>query len=168
MHRPHQPLIIYVATALGDGSTRLAAFDSALQQAGVADLNLIPLSSIIPPAAQVERRTIPRQSVTFGDRLYCVIASQTTSEPQELASAAIGWTIDSTDGRGLFAEAHGSDETEVEANVRGTLADMQRRRNDGDWGPIEVAQATSPRCEGRPLAAIAIAAYTVEGWVPAW
>ena len=166
----HSPpsLTIHLATGIGDGPTRLAAFDAALQQAGAADLNLIPLSSIVPPAATIVRSPLPRDKVRFGDRLYCVLATHSTSEPQELASAAIGWTVDPSDGRGLFAEAHGNDEAEVEANVRATLADMQVRRAGHAWGPIEVLQATSPRCSGRPVAAVAIAAYAVATWEPSW
>ena len=41
---------LYIAKAIGRGSTELAAFDAALVGAGVANFNLIRLSSVIPPA----------------------------------------------------------------------------------------------------------------------
>ena len=48
---------IRVAAATATGATPLAAFDRALQQVGVHDLNLIPLSSVVPAGASVVRAT---------------------------------------------------------------------------------------------------------------
>ena len=44
---------LYLAKAIGRGSTELAAFDAALVGAGVANFNLIRLSSVIPPDGEV-------------------------------------------------------------------------------------------------------------------
>ena len=46
---------LYVAATVGQASTELAAFDAALIAAGVANFNLIRLSSVIPPACEVVR-----------------------------------------------------------------------------------------------------------------
>ena len=43
-------MTITLSTGTGEGPTPLAAFDAALVDAGVADHNLICLSSVIPPA----------------------------------------------------------------------------------------------------------------------
>ena len=40
---------IYVSSGIGYGQTKLAAFDAALNEAGIANFNLIKLSSVIPP-----------------------------------------------------------------------------------------------------------------------
>ena len=40
-------------TATGTGRTLLAAFDDALLAAGVANFNLITLSSVIPPGSSI-------------------------------------------------------------------------------------------------------------------
>lgn len=167
MQERRRPLTIHVSTGEGVGSTRLAAFDAALQQAGAADLNLIPLSSIIPPIATIVEGPLPSRSAGFGDRLYCVLASQTTSESKDRASAAIGW-VQAVDGRGLFAEAHGNDPEEVAAIVRATLIDMTGRRSEQKWGEIHISQATTDRCDGTPVAAVAIAAYGTAQWEPSW
>jgi arginine decarboxylase len=44
-------LEIQVTTGTGEGPTPLAAFDAALLDAGVANYNLILLSSVIPAGA---------------------------------------------------------------------------------------------------------------------
>lgn len=51
--RPTTGLAIQVRAATGRGPTSLAAFDDALSVAGVANFNLVRLSSIIPPGSDV-------------------------------------------------------------------------------------------------------------------
>lgn len=46
-------LEIVVTSGTGEAPSELAAFDAALHQAGVANFNLIRLSSLIPPGSQV-------------------------------------------------------------------------------------------------------------------
>ena len=46
---------ILLTTATGRGPTELAAFDAALVAAGVADRNLIYLSSVLPPGSAVDQ-----------------------------------------------------------------------------------------------------------------
>lgn len=44
---------IYVTSGIGEGQTNLSAFDAALWDAGIANFNLIKLSSVIPPHSKV-------------------------------------------------------------------------------------------------------------------
>ncbi len=44
---------IYISSGRGTGPTSLSAFDAALNEAGVANYNLIRLSSIIPPDSKI-------------------------------------------------------------------------------------------------------------------
>lgn len=62
-------LSTHLATGTGEGPTPLAAFDAALMDAGVANYNLLCLSSVIPPNARIVRarhRTLPDD---YGRRL---------------------------------------------------------------------------------------------------
>ena len=43
---------IQISTGIGIGPTQLSAFDSALNNAGVANYNLLKLSSVIPPKSK--------------------------------------------------------------------------------------------------------------------
>jgi arginine decarboxylase len=56
---------IIITTGTAQGPTALAAFDAALLGAGVANYNLIPLSSVIPPMT-VLKRTLFVETVEKG------------------------------------------------------------------------------------------------------
>ena len=71
-HESGRPLDITVRSATGSGRTLLAAFDDALLSAGVGDLNLITLSSVIPP----HTRSVKFLAKTCVDGLLaCSVAS---------------------------------------------------------------------------------------------
>ena len=68
--------VIRITKGSGTGETRMAAFDAALYEAGVANYNLVRLSSIIPPGFEVRVEQCAENNINFGDRLYLVYASQ--------------------------------------------------------------------------------------------
>jgi len=154
------PLAITVRTGSAEGSTLISAYDGALQQAGVADFNLVTLSSVIPPIARVTRdhRTLEGG---HGDRLTCVQAVAYADHPGEHVWAGLGWVTDSA-GKGLFVEHTGGSRVTVEEQIRLSLADMVARRS-GDYGDLQTALATA-HCTSRPVCALALAAFRVEGW----
>lgn len=126
---------IQIVTAVGEGSTSLASFDCALQNAGVSNYNLIPLSSVIPPNSTievVEKYVTPEED--FGKRLYVVKAEQRSEKVGECIGAGIGW-YQLEDGRGFFVEheAKGLTREEVNENlsylIENTLRDMCTNRN---------------------------------------
>ena len=55
---------IKITSAVGSGPTTLAAFDAALQKAGIENYNLIPLSSVIPTGAALERTRVSTRPVS--------------------------------------------------------------------------------------------------------
>ena len=75
------------------GPTKLSAFDSALNASGVANYNLIRLSSIIPPASKIQAQPGPISLLPgeWGDRLYVVMADMRVDTPNQEAWAGIGW-----------------------------------------------------------------------------
>lgn len=153
-------LDITVRTAVGRGRTRLSAFDRALLEAGVADYNLIPLSSVIPPRSTVTRGGDPLIG-GHGDRLYCVESVAYADRPGEEVAAGLGWVIHPEIG-GLFVEHTGPTVDSVEEQIRLSLADMADTRGI-DFGAVHSA-ITTARCEDRPTCALAMAAYAVADW----
>jgi arginine decarboxylase len=158
--RPFGP--IAVAQGVGRGPTCLAAFDAALGDAGVANYNLITLSSVIPPGSRIERRRWHTPRVDWGRRLYCVLSQARTERPGDAVHAGIGWVQDATCGAGLFVELHDDDPVRLRHDLEVTLASMQRRRGV-DLGPVhtEIASAT---CRGEPACALVIAVYGAAPW----
>jgi arginine decarboxylase len=153
-------LDITIRTGTGSGSTDLAAFDAALFAAGVGDLNLLTLSSVIPAFSPV-RPGVEPVVAAHGDRLYCVLSTAHARQPGETAWAGLGWTYGEETG-GLFVEHAGPTEHDVVELIRASLHDMGELRGR-HFGPPQwlTARAT---CTDRPACAVVVAAYAVEGW----
>src|SRR5438445_8079689 len=101
---------IHIGAGVGVGPTALSAFDAALNDAGIANYNLLKLSSIIPPKSEIivhEDKIVHDVPGGWGDRLYVVMAEIRIDKPNEEAWAGIGWVQDPVTGKGLFAEHDG-------------------------------------------------------------
>jgi arginine decarboxylase len=79
------PQLFSLVFAAAEGKTELTAFDRALLKAGVGNVNLIRVSSILPPGAEyVEKLEIPP-----GSLLPIAYAGLCSSEPGTLIAAAV-------------------------------------------------------------------------------
>jgi arginine decarboxylase len=152
---------IICTSGTGEGPTPLAAFDAALLQAGVANYNLICLSSVIPPASVIQCRKFCTPADEYGDRLYVVMASREEHECGKAAWAGLGWT-QGDDGRGLFVEMNGGQKPEVETSIQATLKSMITTRQYS-YGPIQ-SNIAGIECREKPVCAIVVAVYKNEGW----
>ncbi len=158
--------LITVRSAIGHGPTGLAAFDGALQLAGIHNFNLIVLSSVIPPRTEVHIDPSPEPERTpgdWGDRLYVVIAEHRATTPGETAAAGIGWVQDDDNGRGLFVEHSGPSADRVRADLAATMSAMTESRGGG-FGPLRTL-VTETTCDGTEAAcALVVAIYGSEPW----
>lgn len=164
----HCDMNIVISSGEGSGGTTLSAFDAALADAGIANLNLLCLSSVIPPRTRVRcgSRTDALAAfpeVAWGDRLYCVLAESRADRPGQEAWAGIGWWQDD-DGRGVFVEHHGHDEAEVTSDLECSLRECVARRGRclerGRWHTA----VNGTRCLDRPVCALVVATYETQGW----
>lgn len=157
---PFGPIVL--ARGVGHGPTALAAFDAALLDAGVANYNLVCLSSVIPPGSRIERRRWHTPPEAWGQRLYCVISQVREERPGHAAHAGMGWVHDESSGQGLFVELHDDDRARLDHDLRRTLNTMQLNR-----GLAAVAVQTeiaSVTCDKLPVCALVIAVYASEPW----
>ena|SRR3990172_4230256 len=158
----NQGKTINITCGTGEGQTKLSAFDAALWDAGIANFNLIKLSSIIPTDTQVKIQHLKNNGKNgFGDKLYIVLAEKRESERGREAWAGIGW-VQAKDGRGLFVEHEGAQQAEVARLIKETLTDMIKYRKD-KFGEIS-CQVVGVRCEDKPVCAVVAAVYQSEGW----
>lgn len=158
-------MIIPVVAAVGHGPTELAAFDAALVAAGVADRNLIHLSSVLPPASSV--RPVDRIARTpggWGDRLYCVVAQARTAVPGAQAWAGVGWVQDAS-GRGLLVEHHAADEVSLRRLIRTSLDALGRNR--GLSFPSAGIEVAGVHCVDDPVCALVVAVFESAAWTSA-
>ena len=155
---------ITIRTASGSGRTTLSAFDHALLNAGVANFNLVLLSSVIPPASTVTLVDGALDPVpgTHGDRLYCVLATAYALEPDQQVWAGLGWAVDEETGKGLFVEHSAATEADLRRIIDESLGDLIAHRGGG-YGEVRAVTA-SATSDGRPACALALAAYETTGW----
>ncbi|MBE3590997.1 MAG: arginine decarboxylase, pyruvoyl-dependent [Firmicutes bacterium] len=108
------PKIVKLAAGAGEGGTKLTAFDKALLTAGIGNLNLIKVSSILPPACEYrEEFEVPPGSLT--PTAYGALMSD---RPGELIAAAVGLGF-SHDDYGVIMEFTGyCDRDEAAARVK--------------------------------------------------
>lgn len=179
-------LRIGVVGATGTGPTSLAAFDDALRAVGVANFNLIRLSSVIPPGSRVtagSRGAARREGEGsaevvdlresngsriqggWGDRLYAVWAFASAELLGQEAWAGIAWAQDPEDGRGLFVEHEGGSESQVRKELDASLESICASRGLGHLEHHQVV--VGARCEGSPVGALVIAPFLSEPWAAA-
>jgi arginine decarboxylase len=157
-------LTIQVVSGVGFGPTKLAAFDAALREAGVANYNIIHLTSIIPPKSTVRLAAGPPiPPGGWGDRLYAVIADLRVDTRYEEAVAGIGWVQEEETGRGLFVEHTGHTEREVRRDVFATLDALCAGRPETTFGPPELVVRNTV-CAGEPTCALVAAIFEAEPW----
>lgn len=70
-----------------EGPTKLNAFDNALLDADIGNVNLIPVSSMLPPNTQV----IPMLKLKPGEMTNCVLSHQYSDNPGDEISAVIAF-----------------------------------------------------------------------------
>jgi arginine decarboxylase len=93
------PKAITVAAGAGEGTTEINAFDSALMDAGIANLNFLRVTSILPAGVRV----VAMRPITEGMLMPAVYAHITSHVPGERIAAAIGVGL-SEDSYGVIME----------------------------------------------------------------
>lgn len=116
-----------VMAGSAEGPTRLNAFDNALLAAGIGNLNLLRVSSILPPGA----KETPEFEVAPGSLMPTAYGTITSEEPGALIAAAVAVGISAADEYGVIMEFSGhcsSDEAgqAVERMARDALTQRGR------------------------------------------
>jgi arginine decarboxylase len=108
------PKAITVAVGSGEGATEINAFDRALMDARIANLNFVRVTSIVPAGVRV----VPMRSITEGMLMPAVYARITSHVPGERIAAAVGVGL-SDDAYGVIMEyAHRGTADNAEQIVR--------------------------------------------------
>lgn len=123
---------IRVVWGTATGPTELAAYDAALGEAGVADYNLVPLSSVIPADVAFEVAGAAPDLGPVGQELR-VVQSEAVAVPDDSAAAGVGWAR-REDGAGIFYEVSGDDREAVRAEIEAGLEAGKAQRG---WEFVE-------------------------------
>ncbi len=107
--------------ACAEGGTALNAFDNALLAAGIGNVNLIKISSIVPP--DVDIVTMPQ--IKPGSLVPTAYAAITSEVPGETIAAAVGYALPEDRTRaGVIMEHHDrADRQTAEQAIRAMLTE---------------------------------------------
>jgi len=76
---------VSITSGRAEGPTKLNAFDKALLDAEIGDVNLIKVSSILPSGTEI----VPVPKLLAGDMVNCVLAYESSEVNGDLISAAV-------------------------------------------------------------------------------
>lgn len=107
------PSRMFFTRGVGSHRNNLQSFEIALRDAGIAQCNLVKVSSIFPAGCQIVTRRAGLQSIQPGQITFCVLAEERTDEPNRLLSAGVGLALPAEDAKyGYISEHHGFGMTE--------------------------------------------------------
>lgn len=110
------PTKVFFTKGVGIHREQLSSFEMALRGAGIAKFNLVSVSSILPPGCKKMIREKGLEKLEPGQIVYCVIARNSTNEPNRLIAASIGCAIPAGNNQyGYLSEHHPFGETEEKA-----------------------------------------------------
>ncbi|MGB9742511.1 MAG: pyruvoyl-dependent arginine decarboxylase [candidate division WOR-3 bacterium] len=110
------PRYVFLTKGVGVHRERLASFEAALRDAGIAPFNLVRVSSIFPPYCRIISRQRGLNLLKPGQVLFVVMSDNATNEPHRLISASVGIAIPKDPSRyGYLSEYHSFGEREDRA-----------------------------------------------------
>ncbi len=87
------PRQMFFTKGVGKHRHNLQSFEAALRRAGIAQFNLVRVSSIFPPNCKIVSRERGLKQLKAGAIVHCVIADIRTDEPNRLVAAGIGLAL---------------------------------------------------------------------------
>ncbi len=107
------PTKVFFTKGVGIAKEQLASFESALRSAGIEKFNLVSVSSILPPGCKKIPREKGLELLKAGEIVHCVLAKNSTNEPNRLVAASIGCAMPADENQyGYLSEHHSFGETE--------------------------------------------------------
>lgn len=111
------PSKVFLTKGVGQDKYKLKSFEEALRNAGVAQLNLVQVSSIFPPNCQLVPKKEGLKELTPGSISFCVMARCDTNEHGRLIASSVGLaTPKDKDKWGYLSEVHGHGMNRLQAS----------------------------------------------------
>ncbi len=116
---------VSITSGKSEGPTRLNAFDNALLDAGIGDVNLIPVSSILP--ADTEIVELPH--IKEGKMINCVLSCAHSDKTGDLITAVVA--VATSDDFGCVVEHSGinQDPEKIKEEAEAMLKYMMQVRD---------------------------------------
>ena len=116
MSSAYVPRKIFLTKGVGKHREKLSSFEMALRSAGIAQYNLVRVSSIFPPHSKLISPQEGLKLTKPGQVLYVVMSENATNEPHRLVAASVGVAIPKDRSQyGYLSEHHSFGQTEKQA-----------------------------------------------------
>jgi len=110
------PKRMFLTKGVGRHKFKLKSFEDALRPAGVAEQNLVQVSSILPPHCKIVSRNEGIKALEPGVICFCVLARCDTNEHGRLAASSVGVAVPKDREKwGYLSEVHDHGMNKVEA-----------------------------------------------------
>ena len=107
---------IFLTKGVGKHREKLTSFEMALRSAGIAQFNLVRVSSIFPPHCKLITRQAGEKLLKPGQILYVVMSENATNEPHRMVAASVGVAIPKDRSNyGYLSEHHSFGQTDAKA-----------------------------------------------------
>jgi arginine decarboxylase len=87
------PERMFLTKGVGKHKEKLSSFELALRNAGIANFNLVRVSSIFPPHCKLIAKKLALRLLKDGQVVFAVMSSNATNEPNRLVSVSVGVAI---------------------------------------------------------------------------
>jgi arginine decarboxylase len=121
------PRKVFLTKGVGRHKYQLKSFEEALKKAGIAQQNLVQVSSILPPKCKIIGRENGLNTLIPGQISYCVMARSDTNEHGRLIASSIGIAVPKDRSKwGYISEvhSHGMNQQEASDMAEDLAADM--------------------------------------------
>lgn len=110
------PKKVFLTKGVGRHKYQLKSFEEALRKAGVAQQNLVQVSSILSPKCKIIGRNSGLGQLVPGAITFCVMARTDTNENGRLLASSIGIAVPKDNCNwGYLSEVHGYGMEQTEA-----------------------------------------------------
>jgi arginine decarboxylase len=143
---------IFLTKGVGRHRYQLKSFEEALRDAGVANQNLVQVSSILPPKCKIISKDAGLKELVPGAIAFCVMARCDTNEHGRLVATSIGMAIpkdrnnwgylSEVHGHGMNEQQAGDMSEDLAAEMLGTTLGMEVDPNKA-WSEKEQAYKSS-------------------------
>ncbi|GAJ01173.1 unnamed protein product, partial [marine sediment metagenome] len=133
-------------------------YNEALFDAGTEGMNIIKLSSRIPPNTNVIKKKINFINLYEGHELKVVESREYATEKGQKAVAGLGWML-SNDNAGYFIEIQGKSEKEVAYSIQLTLEKFRANKIKQYPYLDMVIESVECNSDNEPVCALVQAVY---------
>jgi len=151
---------IFLTQGSSAACTEESAFCLALRNAGVMNINIIELSSVLPHGARIIEQKPKFRDEDYGKKLYAIMCQKRSSKIGETIVAAVGWyTEKDGTGNGIVNEISGTDEKKVRKELKDSLLEI----SGGKYKEMRIV-TEKITCTDKPVCALVLLTFEICGW----